>query len=295
MSLQSTALIEKNKSNFMDFRQLYLDTSTSMSRLVTKRYSTSFSMAIILLSEPVKTNIYNIYGFVRIPDELVDSLRPRDCKKQLQTYFDQTYDALNTGTSSNPIIHAFANTAIKYSIPKDIIKPFFDSMLSDITKKKYTTDQYKQYIYGSAEVVGLMCLMVFVGGNRDQYKKLKPSASALGSAFQKINFLRDISSDNISLGRVYFPDINIKRLTETDKQYIEADIQKDLTTAKQMIKVLPTSSRYGVRLAYYYYNSLYRKIVRTSPQELLRARIRINNFHKFLLFVLCSIQKLLRV
>lgn len=279
----------------MDFRQLYLETSISMSRLVTKRYSTSFSMAILLLSEPVKTNIYNIYGFVRIPDELVDSLRPKDCKKQLQTYFNQTYDALSTGTSSNPIIHAFANTAIKYSIPKDIIKPFFDSMLSDITKKKYTTDQYKQYIYGSAEVVGLMCLMVFVDGNRDQYNKLKPSASALGSAFQKINFLRDISSDNISLGRVYFPDINIKRLTETDKKYIEADIQKDLTTAKQMIKELPASSRYGVKLAYYYYSSLYRKIVRTKSQELLRARIRINNFHKSLLFILCWLQKLLRI
>lgn len=279
----------------MDFDKLFLNTSQQVNRLITKNYSTSFSMAIMLLSKPIKKEIYNIYGFVRVPDELVDSLRPKDCKKQLEGYASQTYSALATGTCSNPVIHAFANTARKYSIPKDIIKPFFDSMLSDITKKKYTTNQYKQYIYGSAEVVGLMCLMVFVDGNRDQYKKLKPSASALGSAFQKINFLRDIRSDNISLGRVYFPEVNIKKLTEYDKKYIEEDILQDLIAAKQMINKLPTSSRYGVKLAYYYYSFLYKKIVRTNPQELLRTRVRINNFYKLLLYILCYIQKLLRI
>lgn len=278
----------------MDFKQLYLDTSASMSRLVTKRYSTSFSMAIMLLSEPVKTDIYNIYGFVRIPDELVDSLRPKDCKKQLDTYFEQTYDALTTGTSSNPIIHAFVNTATKYSIPKDIIKPFFDSMQTDIDKKKYTTEQYKQYIYGSAEVVGLMCLMVFVYGDKNKYKKLAPGASALGSAFQKINFLRDISSDSTNLGRVYFPDIDIKRISTKDKETIEADVKKDLMAAEKMIKELPISSRYGVRLAFYYYQALYKKIVRSKPEEILKVRIRINNFHKASLLVLCALQKLLR-
>ncbi len=279
----------------MDFKRLYLDTSVSMSRLVTKKYSTSFSMAIMLLSEPVKTNIYNIYGFVRIPDELVDSLRPKDCKKQLDTYFEQTYDALTTGTSSNPIIHAFVDTATKYSIPKDIIKPFFDSMQTDINKKKYTADQYKQYIYGSAEVVGLMCLMVFVDGDRDKYKKLTPGASALGSAFQKINFLRDMSADSTNLGRVYFPDIDLKKITEKDKKTIEADVKKDLVAAEKMIKELPISSRYGVKLAFYYYRSLYKKIVRSKPEELLQSRIRINNFHKTSLLALCALQKLLRI
>jgi phytoene/squalene synthetase len=279
----------------MDFNKLYLKTSQQINQLITKNYSTSFSSAIILLSKSVRTDIKNIYGFVRVPDELVDSLRPKDCKKQLDDYLSQTYDALKTGVSSNPVIHAFVNTATKYSISTDLIQPFFDSMQSDITKKKYTSTEYQRYIYGSAEVVGLMCLKVFTNGNNKSFQSLKPAASSLGSAFQKINFLRDISSDKNKLGRVYFPNVDLNKLSIESKKSIEYDIKQDLVVAKQMIIKLPVDSRYGVKLAFDYYNALYKKIVRSSPEELLQNRIRINNFHKSILFALCYIQKLLRI
>lgn len=279
----------------MNFKKLYLNTSEEINRLITHKYSTSFSIAIKLLNSSIRNEIYNIYGFVRIPDELVDTLRPKDCNKQLTDYANQTYEAMKTGVSSNPVIHAFVVTAQKYSIPKSLIQPFFDSMQSDITKKKYTDKEYREYIYGSAEVVGLMCLKVFVGGDYKSFKSLKPGASALGSAFQKVNFLRDIRSDHANLGRVYFPDVDFKKLTEHTKKNIELDIRKDLNTAKQMINELPRSSRYGVKLAYYYYLSLHRKIIRSKPEELLQSRIRVNDLHKLLLLIICSVQKLLRV
>lgn len=279
----------------MNFKKLYLDTSEEINHTIARKYSTSFSIAIKLIDKSIRNDIYNIYGFVRVPDELVDTLRPIDCKEQLEGYVEQTYSSMKTGVSSNPVIHAFVATAKKYSIPKSIIQPFFDSMLSDINKKNYTDKEYKKYIYGSAEVVGLMCLMVFVDGDKKLFNKLEPSASALGSAFQKVNFLRDFQSDNINLGRVYFPDIDINKLTPESKLAIQKDIGKDLETAKKMIQQLPISSRYGVKLAYYYYHSLYKKIVRLPSEELLSKRIRVHDSYKILLFIILSIQKLLRI
>lgn len=279
----------------MNFKDLYLDSSQDINKLITKKYSTSFSTAIILIDKSIRKDIYNIYGFVRVPDELVDSLRPEDCKKQLIDYTNQTYSAMHYGVSSNPIIHAFVSTAKKYSISKKLIQPFFDSMLTDISKKKYTNKEYQQYIYGSAEVVGLMCLCVFTGGSSKQYKLLQPGAIALGSAFQKINFLRDIKSDNNNLNRVYFPNTKLNHLSKIEKKNIERDIVRDMKLAKQMINSLDKSSRYGVNLAYSYYSALLDKITKSTPEELLTKRIRVNNIHKAFLFIGCAIQRLLQM
>lgn len=261
----------------------------------TKLYSTSFGLATKLIDKSIRQDIYNIYGIVRIADELVDTLRPKNSIILLDSLEQDTLQAMQSTVSTNPIVHAFAQTSIKYNIPKKNIESFFVSMRLDLSKKHYSKQEYLKYIYGSAEVVGLMCLKIFTGGDNKKYKQLQRGACALGAAFQKINFLRDLDFDHSNLGRVYFPDINIKKLTVADKKHIEEDIQQDLVIAKKMINKLPTSSRYGVRLAFYYYNSLFRKISQSSTSELLQSRMRVNNFHKLFLYVVCFTQKLLSI
>ena len=275
--------------------KFYTQTSHDINKLIATRYSTSFSSAMSLLDEPIRTNLYSIYGYVRVADELVDSLRPKNSQKQLDAFIAETDQALISGTSLNPVIHSFAITAKRYNIPDDLTRAFFDSMAMDIKKTKYSKAQYQKYIYGSAEVVGLMCLCVFIDGKKSKFTKLKPGARALGSAFQKVNFLRDIASDSQDLGRVYFPGVDMKKFTQDEKAKVIADIRLELAEASKVISALPHSSRYGVMLACQYYSALLRKLSKTPASQLASSRIRINNGHKAAIYCLVVTRKLLHI
>ncbi len=271
--------------------ELYQKISLRLSKDITESYSTSFSAATALLSEDISESIYSIYGFVRIADEIVDTWRPRGMEIYLDELSVDYKRAVKTGFSTNPIVQSFASTIVKYDIPLDLVEAFMRSMRMDIKKRSYTVDEYRQYIYGSAEVVGLMCLMVFVDGNKRKYKSLLPGAKALGSAFQKINFLRDLSSDSSQLGRLYFPGKSIKKFDETDKKEIIEDINKDLALAKSAIRKLPKSSRFGVELAYKYFYALNRKISRSSIEDLLNSRISLGKKQKLAIYSSIRIRK----
>ncbi len=250
------------------------------SRITTKRYSTSFSSAINLLHKDLRGPIYDIYGFVRFADEIVDTFHDHDKEMLLQQFINDTDKALNDGISLNPILHSFQLTVHKYNIDYALIKAFFKSMEFDLNKKAYDENAYAEYIYGSAEVVGLMCLYVFCDGNQQQYETLKPSAQSLGAAFQKVNFLRDVKADYQLLNRVYFPGVDFSRFTSEMKASIEADIAHDFKMAYEGILLLPLKARFGVYLAYKYYLSLFKKIKAVHPQRILEERIRIPNYHK---------------
>ncbi len=273
----------------------YTEVSQVINSFITKQYSTSFSAAIRLLDKPIRTDIYNIYGYVRVADELVDTLRPKDSLRMLKDFNTETSQAVKSSVSLNPVIHAFAQTVIKYQIDSSLIQAFIGSMAMDISKNSYTKKQYKDYIYGSAEVVGLMCLMVFLGGSKTKYKKLIYGAKALGSAFQKVNFLRDLNEDNQALGRVYFPNIDIDNFQNDKKKQIEQEILNDFKIARSTISQLPYSSKYGVLLAYWYYRLLLRKIQKTSVQELREKRVRVTNITKLLLYFVVFVEKLLHI
>lgn len=262
----------------------YTPVSYELCEQLTKKYSTSFSMSSELFDKSIKNHIYAIYGFARIGDEIVDTYRGKDASIQLDNLESQTYDAIKSGYSTNPIVHAFADTCSRFSIGKDLISPFFDSMRTDLTAKVFTQKQYEDYIYGSAEVIGLMCLKVFTNGDSKQYSVLKKGASALGSAYQKINFLRDIKADNNELGRCYFPDISYKQFNEEDKASIIKDIEKDMKTAKTEIENLPNNARKAVKLSYLYYSELLTKLQKSSASEIKTRRIRIPNSTKLLLY-----------
>lgn len=276
-------------------QDIYTTTSYEINKLVTHKYSTSFSLAIKAVNEPVRTHIYNIYGLVRVTDELVDTLRPKESAVILKNFIDDTNRAVDVGVSLNPIIHAYAQTAREFDLPPELLKAFFISMQMDISKKTYSSEEYKEYIYGSAEVIGLMCLMVFVGGNKELYKKLKPSAQVLGSAFQKVNFLRDINIDNSELGRMYFPDIKLANLTNDQKKSIEQEIAIEFKKAQKAIAQLPYSSKYGVLLALWYYQNLLAKISRTDVTIIKKNRIRISNYKKLILLAAVLSRKLLHI
>lgn len=259
---------------------LFHELSEQCSKLTTERYSTSFSSAIKLLHPDLRTPVFNIYGFVRFADEIVDTFHDHDKHTLLSEFKTDTYRAIERGISLNPILNSFQKTVNEYNIDHDLIEAFFHSMEMDLSKNIYNCDKYKEYIYGSAEVVGLMCLFVFCEGDKEMYTKLKPAAQALGSAFQKVNFLRDVKADYEDLNRVYFPDVDFTNFTSAMKNDIEEDIAKDFSDAHKGILLLPGKAKFGVYVAYKYYLSLFRKIKRTTPANILEQRIRIPNYGK---------------
>ncbi len=265
---------------------LYHEVSQDCSRNTTEKYSTSFSSAIKLLHKDLRTPIRNIYGFVRFADEIVDTFHQHDKAFLLNEFKQATYDAIQKGISLNPILHSFQLTVNAYHIDHNLIDAFLFSMEMDLSKRNYDRSGYEQYIYGSAEVVGLMCLYVFCEGNIEMYEKLKPAAKSLGAAFQKVNFLRDVKADYEGLDRVYFPGCDFKNFSSSDKQAIEADIQKDFDDAYNGILQLPIKARFGVYVAYKYYLSLFKKIKKLQPQRVLEQRIRIPDYGK--IFILAK-------
>ena len=266
-------------------KQLFDEISVKSSKLVTKTYSTSFSLGIKFLDKSIRTPIYNIYGFVRFADEIVDSFQGYDKEYLLKKFRKDTIEAIEQKISLNPILNSFQETVNKYNIEWELIETFLESMKMDLDPITSSQKYYEKYILGSAEVVGLMCLHVFTEGNIEQYAKLAPSAKKLGSAFQKVNFLRDAQADFIDLGRTYFPGVDFNNFCDADKIKIEMDIEKDFEEALVGIKQLPTSSRGGVYLAYYYYLRLFRKIKNVSSENIISERIRIPNAQKVILML----------
>ena len=254
--------------------------SQDMSKMTTRRYSTSFSLGIRFLNKELHKPIYSIYGFVRFADEIVDSFDGFDKEILLADFKKDTYEAIENGISLNPILNSFQWAVNKYNIPHDLIETFMNSMEMDLDKKVYDKDTYEKYILGSAEVVGLMCLKIFVSGEDSEYQRLKMNAMKLGSAFQKINFLRDLNDDFNELGRTYFPGINMNDFNNIVKKEIEADIEKDFRLGYEGILMLPKRARFGVYMAYKYYFKLFKKIKRTKAERILEERVRIPNRKK---------------
>lgn len=259
---------------------LYHKISVDTSKNVTQLYSTSFSMGIKLLDKTIHDAIFSIYGFVRLADEIVDTFHDYPKAEMLKEFKEETYKALDRKISVNPILHAFQMVVNKYSIDRVLIDKFLLSMEQDLNDIEYSSKIYKDYIVGSAEVVGLMCLKVFVNGDNDLYFKLEEPARKLGSAFQKINFLRDVKADYKELGRTYFPGVDLEKFTTNEKLKIEEDIQDDFESALEGIVKLPSSSRLGVYVAYRYYFSLFKKIKKVSSERLMEERIRVPNSKK---------------
>ncbi|WP_299211276.1 phytoene/squalene synthase family protein [uncultured Aquimarina sp.] len=258
-------------------KELFDDVSFKCSKIVTQNYSTSFSMGIKLFDKSIRDSIYSIYGFVRFADEIVDTFHDYDKAALFSNFEEDYYRAYNQGISLNPILNSFQITVRKYNIDDELIQAFLKSMHSDLSKKEFDDDEIKAYIYGSADVVGLMCLKVFVNGDEERYQALKPAAMRLGSAFQKVNFLRDINDDINELHRIYFPILRDNKLTEAIKKKIIIDINEDFRVALEGIKELPDNSKKGVYAAYLYYTKLTTKIASTPVEKLLNERIRIPN------------------
>ncbi len=265
--------------------QLYHDVSGECSKITTERYSTSFSSAIQLLHKDLHQPIYNIYGFVRLADEIVDSFHSFDKKQLLDNFTKETFSAINDGISLNPILHSFQHVVNHFNIEKKLIDAFFASMKADLTKVSYNEKEYHEYIYGSAEAVGLMCLHVFCNGEKILYEKLKPYAQALGAAFQKVNFLRDIKADSENLKRIYFPGIDFNNFTVAMKQNIEYEIEKDFKKAFEGILMLPEKAQFGVYVAYKYYLCLFNKMKSAKPEKLLTERVRIPDHTKAFILI----------
>ena len=261
-------------------KQLFDELSYSVSKITTQKYSTSFSLGIMALKPSIRMAIYAIYGYVRLADEIVDSFHGYDKEKLLKRFKIETENALSEGISLNPILQSFQETVSKYQIDTKLIHQFLHSMEMDLQQIDYNSDLYKEYIFGSAEVVGLMCLQVFTEGNKEKYEELKPYAMKLGSAFQKINFLRDLKDDYHVLGRSYFPNIDMKIFTNDVKFQIEKEIEEEFKESLIGIKLLPNSSKFGVYLAYKYYWSLFLKIKRKSSKDILNKRVRVANSEK---------------
>ncbi|MBK0370158.1 phytoene/squalene synthase family protein [Flavobacterium agrisoli] len=269
---------------------LFDEVSHQVSKAITKKYSTSFSLGILALSPTIRPAIYAIYGYVRLADEIVDSFHDYNKEVLLEKLKEETWQALEEGISINPILHSFQWAVNKYKIDKTLIEQFLKSMQMDLKPVDYNTDRYQEYILGSAEVVGLMCLQVFVDGNKTTYQSLKPFAMKLGSAFQKVNFLRDLKEDYHILGRTYFPNIDLQLFDNKSKIAIEKEIENEFQEALIGIKKLPVSSRFGVYLAYKYYLSLFHKIKKTTAQQILQERVRIPNGQKISLMMSSYLQ-----
>lgn len=263
--------------------RLYNVTSQELSRKVSLNYSTSFSLGIKLLAKEYRWAVFSTYGFVRFADEIVDTFHGYDKERLLREFKQQTYQAIEMGISTNPILHSFQLAANQFGITNDLIEPFFQSMEEDLGTSQHDAKSYSEYIYGSAEVVGLMCLKIFCKGNQRQYNELLPFARSLGAAFQKVNFLRDIKSDVEERGRVYFPGVDFNHFSDVDKMSIIEDVKKDFEHAYKGIVRLPLGARLGVYTAYIYYLKLLQKIERTTATEILNSRIRIPNSQKIVL------------
>lgn len=261
-------------------KAIFDQVSTECSRLTTQAYSTSFSLGIYCLAKPLRDPVYGIYGFVRFADEIVDSFHQYNRQSLLERFRRETFQAIDDRISLNPILNAFQAVVHQYRIPHELIDCFLQSMEMDLYRNGYDEKGFKEYVTGSAEVVGLMCLRIFCNGDDEIYAKLKSHAMSLGSAFQKINFLRDLNADMFSLGRTYFPDMKSGELTVANKSEIENSIALDFAAGFAGIKKLPRSSRFGVYVAYMYYLALFKKIRNTPPEKVLQARIRIPNPHK---------------
>jgi phytoene/squalene synthetase len=262
-------------------KSLFDKVSVECSKMTTRAYSTSFSLGIYFISPRLRSHIYSIYGFVRFADEIVDSFHDFNKKELLEKFKMDTAEAIHNRISLNPILNSFQQTVHQYKIEPELINAFLHSMEMDLMPVQYQQENYEQYILGSAEVVGLMCLRVFTEGNKVLYEELKPYAMKLGAAFQKVNFLRDMKADYSILGRTYFPHVNMNHFTYQEKKIIEEEIERDFAEALKGIKKLPASSRGGVYLAYVYYRSLFKKIKNLPAQKILTERIRISNGHKF--------------
>jgi 15-cis-phytoene synthase len=261
-------------------KELYDQVALRCSKLTTRAYSTSFSLGILCLKKELHNPIYSIYGFVRFADEIVDTFHGYNKRDLLERFKNETYKAIEEGLSLNPILHSFQQTVKEYKIDRSSIDLFLRSMEMDLELKSYDSFGLKQYILGSAEVVGLMCLRVFVKGDDQRYEGLKSYAMSLGSAFQKINFLRDLQADYLHMGRSYFPDVDLEQFDDEKKKEIEASIRHDFDEGLKGIKLLPRSSRFGVYVAYVYYLALFNKIKNTPCEKVLESRIRIHNRHK---------------
>ena len=264
--------------------------SNKSSEITTSEYSTSFSSAIRLLHHDMRQPIYNIYGFVRFADEIVDTFHDYDKTLLLEEFKKETYAAIRRRISLNPILNSFQQTANEYNIDRDLIDAFFSSMEMDLRQKNYDIKNFNDYVYGSAEVVGLMCLYVFCEGKKELFEKLRDSARSLGAAFQKVNFLRDINADYNSLSRMYFPGCDFNNFTENDKKKIEADIHEDFNIAYNGILKLPLKSRFGVYVAYKYYLSLFKKIKSLEPARVLETRIRIPDYKKAMIVLKAGVK-----
>ncbi|MDC1188331.1 phytoene/squalene synthase family protein [Flavobacteriales bacterium] len=266
-------------------KKLFDDISLEASKIVTKSYSTSFSLGILFLDKNIRRHIYSIYGFVRLADEIVDSFENYNQEYLLGQFEYDLHNAFQNKISLNPILNSFQNTYNQFNIGKELTDKFMASMAMDLDKKEYNKSSYEEYILGSAEVVGLMCLKVFLNGDNEKYEELKPYAMRLGAAFQKINFLRDLKADYEDLGRSYFPDLDIVNFDAKQKTIIEDEIEEDFKVALMGIKKLPKTSRQGVYLAYLYYQKLFLKIKKTPAQKILLERIRIPNLKKIVLML----------
>ncbi|HOI30304.1 MAG TPA: phytoene/squalene synthase family protein [Melioribacteraceae bacterium] len=266
--------------------QLYHNTSFAMSKVLTNAYSTSFSLGISAFAKEYRDPIYAIYGFVRLADEIVDSFHEHDKSGLSKKFRDDTFEAIEKGVSTNPVLHAFQIVVNKYNIDKELIDAFLISMEMDLDKSSYHREVYDKYIYGSAEVVGLMCLKVFVNGDQKRYDELLYPAKMLGSAFQKVNFLRDIKSDIHERGRIYLPDVHDTRgIDNENKIRLEKEVDEEFKISLHGISGLPMGVRLGVYTAYLYYFVLFKKIQQLGVEELLKRRVRVSNFTKFFLFL----------
>lgn len=265
--------------------ELYTRVSYAISQRITLDYSTSFGSSTKLFSSDIRPYIYAIYGLVRIADEVVDVYRGDDSLALLRELEAEVYASLKRGYSVNPVVHSFSQTAVKFDITEELIRPFFESMAMDIAPAEYNEQLYERYIYGSAEVIGLMCLKVFVYGNSEEYERLESGARALGSAYQKVNFLRDMAADYNELGRVYFPGVTFDTFDEAAKHEIIQDIEAELGRARRALVKLPLSSRRAVGLSVAYYGALLKKLKQTAAADIKQRRVRINNGHKLVLFI----------
>ena len=262
-------------------KKLFDQVSENCSKIVTESYSTSFTLATKMLDRSIRQDIYNIYGFVRFADEIVDSFHDFNKEELLNLFELDLKKSIKDKISLNPILNSFQKTLNKYDINYELVNSFLKSMKSDLNKKQYlSSEEFDEYVYGSADVVGLMCLKVFVKGNQKQYDNLKPYAMSLGSAFQKVNFLRDLKADHDGLNRSYFPNLNIDKFDEKSKTIILNEINKDFSHALKGILLLPSSARFGVYTAYKYYLKLLNKLKNTNPLKIKSTRIRVPNYQK---------------
>ncbi len=266
--------------------QLYNDVSFRISKIITQKYSTSFSIAVSFLDKDTRNAIYSIYGFVRLADEIADTFHDFDKTDLLYEFENSYYKACKDGISLNPVLHSFQSTVKKYNIPDDLIQAFLKSMKADLVKKgSYNKDEINDYIYGSAEAVGLICLCIFIDGDKNRYQELKDPAMKLGAAFQKVNFLRDLENDIYNLNRSYFPEFEISTFENDVRDKIAADIEDDFSAALAGIRRLPENAKLPVFIAYTYYLKLLKKIKHTPAEKLVKTRIRVTDIQKMMLLI----------